>query len=197
MLFPSDSVVALYVDPRGVYPHLVEQWYDEQRDARTYEGSSPIVAHPPCGPWGQMRALCTRQPAWAGPHAVDVVRRCGGVLEHPAGSKLWDACHMPRPEQGEDAFHGRSYYVEQVHWGHACLKPTWLYVVGVDMDRVVAAILASRVPSEPTHVVTTGPRFDRRGLRVASGPVKRRTPERFARLLLELASIARRPWRCP
>jgi hypothetical protein len=29
------NVAALYVEPRGPYPGLVADWYDEARDART------------------------------------------------------------------------------------------------------------------------------------------------------------------
>ena len=39
-----DDVVALYVDPGGPYPGLVQQWFDAERNAMTYRGSLPIVA---------------------------------------------------------------------------------------------------------------------------------------------------------
>lgn len=187
------DVAALYVDPRGPYPGLVSEWWDEQRDARQYAGPLPVVAHPPCGPWGQMRGLCTRQDPTCGPAAVAAVRRWGGVLEHPAGSRLWAHCGLPRPGEPCDAWGGITIFVEQVEWGHACRKPTWLYVVGVPLKRARGAIGARPYPGrKPTHVVTTGPRFDRRGLRVASSQLKRRTPEPFARWLLSLAAEARR-----
>lgn len=58
------DVAALYVDPRGPYPKLVAEWYDAARDARTYEGPLPVVAHPPCGDelvmfwrWARARAV--------------------------------------------------------------------------------------------------------------------------------------------
>ena len=43
------TVAALYVEPDGPYSNLdgVEVW-DEARDARTYAGPHPVVAHPPC-----------------------------------------------------------------------------------------------------------------------------------------------------
>jgi len=46
------TVAALYVQTDGVYYGLpgVDPW-DEERDARTYVGPHPVVAHPPCQLW--------------------------------------------------------------------------------------------------------------------------------------------------
>ena len=48
----ADTVAALYVERNGVYWNLpgVDPW-DEERDARLYEGPYPVVAHPPCQRW--------------------------------------------------------------------------------------------------------------------------------------------------
>ena len=48
-------IAALYVDPNGVYAslHDVDLW-DETRDARTYTGPWPVVAHPPCARWSRL-----------------------------------------------------------------------------------------------------------------------------------------------
>lgn len=42
-------IAALYVEKGGAYYGLegVDPW-DEQRDARLYDGPWPVVAHPPC-----------------------------------------------------------------------------------------------------------------------------------------------------
>ena len=89
-------VAALYVDPiRGPYRALpgVERWgwadvhqaglWD--RDATAYDGPHPVIAHPPCGPWG---LFAWRYKGGEGAkncaiRAVQQVRRWGGVLEHP------------------------------------------------------------------------------------------------------------------
>jgi len=45
---------ALYVEPNSVYKRLGLDCWDEKRDARTYRGPGPIIAHPPCARWGAM-----------------------------------------------------------------------------------------------------------------------------------------------
>ena len=186
------NVAVLYVDPRGPYPSLVTEWYDQRRDARTYAGPWPVVAHPPCGPWGSLFAKCTKQDKTAAPHAVQIVRRFGGVLEHPAFSKLFRACTMPFPWELPDAWRGRTYDLNQVSWGHPCRKATWLYVVGIDPQRVVAGL---RTGGKPTHVVTSS----RKNGRVTTllPEITRKweraiTPLDFAVWLVDLASQAKR-----
>lgn len=182
-----DDVVALYVDREGPYPRLVQDWYDVSRDAKTYEGHLPVVAHPPCGPWGPMRGLCTKQDPSCGPRAVKQVQRNGGVLEHPANSRLWKEMWIPAPGEGMDWVGGESYLVHQVSWGHCCVKPTWLYCVGVSAELVLAGM---RYGGIATHRVTSGPR----GPSLPSASKKRRTltPPAFAEWLLSLAASVRR-----
>lgn len=187
-----EDVAVLYVDPRGPYPGLVRDWYDEKRDAKTYAGPWPVVAHPPCGPWGALKHLNRRQDPECGPRAVEQVRAYGGVLEHPAASGLFKHCGMPAPGELPDAWGGRTIEVCQVDWGHPARKRTWLYIVG-------ACVLPPFPPSrEPTHWVSGG-RVPRKGnaggvvppgIKVCSAQQRRRTPLAFAQWLLEVARSA-------
>jgi hypothetical protein len=61
--------------------------------------------------------------------AVEVVRAYGGVLEHPARSKLWPEYKLPRPGH-TDSFGGFTLPVDQHWFGHRAKKATFLYIVG-------------------------------------------------------------------
>lgn len=177
-------IAALYVDPKGPYVNRsdVDAW-DEQRNAKLYNGRAPVVAHPPCGPWGRLKFLCKHQDPSCGPRAVEQVRACGGVLEHPQHSSLWKHCALPRPCDPSDAFGGRSYEVRQVAWGHKCEKPTWLYVVRVPHDFVLKGI---RTGGEATHRVTNGSR-GKTQLPRCTALEARLSPPTFADWLITLA----------
>ena len=141
------TVAALYVMPDGPYAGVpgVELW-DEARDARTYAGPWPVVAHPPCARWGRYwsggpSARVRRQLGDDGgcfAAALDAVRRFGGVLEHPEASHAYRAFSLAPPLRGcgwtaADFAGGWTCCVEQGHYGHRARKATWLYAVGVDL----------------------------------------------------------------
>jgi hypothetical protein len=107
--------------------------------------------------------------------AVEQVRRWGGVLEHPAHSRLWAAADLPRPGELPDGHEGYTIHVEQGWWGHAAPKPTWLYLVGVPREVVVLPALRSQPIGRVERMAKT-----RRHL----------TPPDFARYLVSLASLA-------
>lgn len=134
------TVAALYVEPKGCYVGVpgVDPW-DEARDARTYAGPHPVVAHPPCQRWGRFWHGSTRKPhqyklgddGGCFRAALGAVLRWGGVLEHPAHSRAWDAFGLLKPTPGVGWQVDENNlccvcYVEQGHYGHASRKPTWL-----------------------------------------------------------------------
>lgn len=191
------DVAVLYCTPASIYKSLAVECFDEYRDARTYRGFLPVVAHPPCRSWGRLRHLSKPLPfeRELGFHAVRQVRRCGGVLEHPAGSLLWadqpEYCGFTLPGVGGgfDAFGGQTVAVYQSDFGHPAPKHTWLYVVGVSAGELCKAFSAGEL-GKPVRPGELGKPVRPGGLgKVSNQPAARRmdTPEAFARLLLSIA----------
>src|SRR5262245_25677806 len=128
------------VDPWGI-----------DRDARRYAGPLPIVAHPGCGPWGRLAHLYRGDEHDCGPAAIAAARLWGGVVEHPAHSKLWQFCELPLPDGSPDPHGGFTIAVDQVAWGHVARKRSWLYVVGVDPHQARAGL---RTGGTATHWIS-------------------------------------------
>jgi hypothetical protein len=191
-------IAALFVQRGGVYwgrPEI-DAW-DEARDARTYSGPHPVVAHPPCSRWCQLaHVVQARYGHKVGDDggcfasALASVRTFGGVLEHPAWSLAWPAFGLPEPRRGEwlrtsnDA--GWVTEVSQRAYGHAARKRTWLYYVG-------ALVPPSLDWSEPAPVACVSymknnrpPPYPRLTKKQAAN-----TPAQFADLLLSLAAMSR------
>ena len=139
-------IAALYVQKGGIYYGLqgVDPW-DAERDARTYAGPWPVVAHPPCNRWCRFATGIEKTHGYkvgddAGcfEAALDAVRTYGGVLEHPAGSLAWDRFELPKPQSTQGWTSdltgiGASCYIEQGRYGHPMRKATWLYAWGVEL----------------------------------------------------------------
>lgn len=195
-------IAALYVERGGPYFGRadVDPW-DKERDARLYAGPYPVVAHPPCGPWGRLKHLYRGNEHDCAPRAVEQVRSYGGALEHPARSLLWQHMSLPRPYELPDQFGGFTLEVDQCAWGHVARKKTWLYFVGVDR---IGTYYTVRTGGTPTHWIsgfrtTTGRnRYAQSGsavppgIKVCSAQQRRRTPPAFADWLISLAHTARR-----
>lgn len=170
------TVAALFIDNGGPYPTIpgVECWFGWLFDAFRYAGPHPVVAHPPCGPWGKLAHFTRHQEARGGPFAVELVRTYGGVVEHPVGSRLWPHCSLPAPGAPPDAYGGRTLLVDQCEWGHVTRKASLLYVVGLPEGYEIAPPFPGR---EPTHAICNG-----RGQRLANGTARARATALQARL---------------
>jgi hypothetical protein len=140
----TQSVTALFVQPEGCYAGLpnVDPW-DQARDARTYSGPHPVVAHPPCQLWVNLASLNFKR--YGGEHnrpgndggcfaaALHSVRAFGGVLEHPAFSNAWAAHELTAPSGTgwqRSIFGGWVCEVWQSAYGHKARKRTWLFYSG-------------------------------------------------------------------
>jgi hypothetical protein len=187
------DVVVLFARSDSVYYTLGgTDVFDQARDARTYVGSFPVVAHPPCRGWGRLRAF-------AKPRADELdlarfgvaqVRRVGGVLEHPEASALWADQSLPLGKR-RDEWGGFTLALDQGWFGHRARKATWLYVVGVSPADVPPIAYSLDVPS---HVVcrSRGLVGAGRNRREVSKAERERTPPRFAEFLVDLARRCRR-----
>lgn len=191
----------MYVATRGVYAGVpdVDPW-DELRDARTYRGPHPVVAHPPCGRWGKLAALNeSRHGALVGNDrgcfaaALRAVRRFGGVLEHPAFSRAYRMHSLRGPPASGgwvpcDAYGGFACHVEQGHYGHRARKATWLYAIGCNLPDLQWG------PSETALWCIAGANLEvSRGklVKTMSKRERRATPAAFRDLLLSIARTAR------
>lgn len=133
------TVAVLCVAPKSIYKAIPGvECYDPTRDVRTFAGGMPVVAHPPCRSWS---AYCAHQAKPEpgekdlGPLCVEWLRKCGGVLEHPAHSRLFDACNLPKPgwTSRSDLW---SMEVWQAWWGYSMRKKTWLCFSGISPNDV-------------------------------------------------------------
>jgi hypothetical protein len=194
-------IAALYVATNGCYFGLpdVDPW-DERRDARLYDGPHPVVAHPPCARWGRFAGERLGQDDGCFKAALDAVRKFGGVLEHPAGSRAFAAHGLstPRPCMGwqpaGDSI-GWVIHVEQGHYGHRARKATWLYAAHVLFTQwIVIGPSKAKIGPRPGR----DPKRERRiGAVQRMGRKERRaTPVPFRDLLLSIARTARKAC-CP
>lgn len=182
-------VAALFVRADSVYRSIEGvDCYDAERDALTWPGGCPVVAHPPCRLWGRLRAFARcddpESERELGRWAVDQVRIWGGVLEHPAHSLLWRDRGLPLPGAGFDVYGGHSVGIHQRDFGHRASKPTWLYLVGCSFPSPPLRL------GEATHTIGWSARRLSDGSRARPGVSKREneaTPPALARLLVDLA----------
>lgn len=192
-------ISALYVQKGGAYYGLdgIDPW-DEERDARCYDGPYPVVAHPPCSRWCRLAGLVEAR--WGHKRGDDggcfeaalrAVRTWGGVLEHPAYSDAWPAFGLPRPSRSggwqRGMCGGWSCHVEQGRYGHPAKKATWLYVHGTDE---LPSLKWGSMPNGSSLALVSwcGNRVSSEEHRPRVGKTAAsRTPEAFKAVLLSIA----------
>jgi hypothetical protein len=209
------EVAALFVEAGGAYFNLpgVDPW-DEARDARTYAGPHPIVAHPPCQRWGKLWAGAPLVIKRTGVRkvkghdggcfaaALAAVRLWGGVLEHPWGSHAWPHFGLNVPPRSggwiaADFFGGWTCCIEQGRYGHYARKPTLLYAChvalpeldwGIGEPRLDPAVVARMGLKRAKRLGEVGARGGGRDSAPRIG-----TPPAFRDLLLSIARTAQVP----
>lgn len=172
-------VAALFVRADSVYHGMAADCYTIERDARTYAGPLPVVAHPPCRAWGRLSHMAKprHDEKELGQFAIACIRIYGGVMEHPAHLKLWPAGNLPEPGK-RDAWGGFTLPLLQSWWGHRAPKSTWIYVCGIE---------PREVPPMRFELGAPAGRIENMGRREREA-----TPPELAAWLVDLASRCRR-----
>lgn len=186
----SHKCAALFVREDSLYlDHTEIDCYPASRNALSFQGGIPVVAHPPCRSWARLAHLAKPLPGerelamWA----VDVVRREGGVLEHPSASRLWYEKRLPPPAGLPDEFGGYSIQVDQCDFGHPARKASWFYIVGVPLHKLPSWPVGRGVP---THCITSSKRPFR--LPEVSRKWREQTPPALVSWLIQVATAASR-----
>lgn len=187
-----NSVAVLFAREDSVYKSIEGcDVYDIKRDARTFAGGKPVVAHPPCRAWASLRfhAKPRHDEKDLAHFAIKRIRENGGVLEHPQKSTLWPVAGLPEPGV-KDSHGGFTLIVNQHWWGHRAQKATRLYIVGIEPRDVPAYPI--RI-DEPTHTVGL---WSGRNKKTARPSISKReyesTPVEFAKWLVDLAGKCRK-----
>lgn len=208
-----NKVAALYVEQFGSYYGLpcVDPW-DEARDARSYAGPYPVVAHPPCQRWGKFWAGqplhikrtgerkvkgadggCFKSALWS-------ARAWGGIIEHPWGSHAWAHFGLAKPKREggwvvADEWGGMTCCVEQGRYGHYARKPTLLLAYRCELPELDWGV--SEIKLDPAVIERMGlKRAKRLGEVGARGGGKDSsprisTPKPFRDLLISIAQSVR------
>jgi hypothetical protein len=177
----------------SIYNMLDCDPWPASRDIANFNGTSAIVAHPPCGFWSTLRFIIRSTPQREREQkrlaymCLDFLWANGGVMEHPARSAFWrmigmDGSHDPTG-------HGFFLRVLQKWWGHRANKPTILYICGcrpkqlppIPFDLRCPDVCVSNISSRKYHRLPEMPKKERLA-----------TPLPFALWLLSVAQICER-----
>ena len=127
--------------------------WDSERNALNFKGLEPVVAHPPCRLWGNLSHMACRDVKITeeqksiekslAVHSLTVIRKNGGILEHPSGSKLFQEFKIPDLTFDQldlfgaaDNWGGFSIEIDQYDFGHIAHKMTKLYICGLNREQL-------------------------------------------------------------
>jgi len=187
--FLNQEVSVLFVQKDSIYKSLVADCYDEARNALTFSGSTPVIAHPPCRLFSKLRAFAKapvseKELAY---FAVRTIQKNGGVLEHPKSSTLWKECNLPLPGS-YDKFGGFTICINQSWFGARMQKATLLYIVGIPQFMLPSYPISFDLP---THTLTSNRKKTLK--KVVTKRERSATPIAFAKWLVETASLCKSP----
>jgi len=182
------KIAVLFVEKKSIYKsYEICDCYDKERDALTFKGSEVVIAHPPCRQWGRLYKFAkvdTEEKALA-VWAVNKVRLNGGVLEHPAYSKLWKHMNLPTGNS-LDGWGGWTMSINQHWFGHRAEKKTFLYICGISPDEVPDWKISF---DAVTHTICSSKK--RSGKKEVNKTERQKTPVDMAWFLIQIAEKVR------
>ena len=179
------SVSVLFVQKDSIYKKLGVDCWDEERNALNWPGGNPVIAHPPCRAWGKLSHFAKPLPGEKelALFSIEMIRKYGGVLEHPRSSRLWPD-YLPFPNK-IDKWGGYTISVDQFWWGHKAKKSTFLYIVGVNITEL------PKMPMrfDAIQYVVSSSTLSKKGFKKEITKKERKaTPINFAKWLIEIAN---------
>ena len=177
-------ITVLFTQKYSIYEKLNCDCYDINRDALSFKGTNSVIAHPPCRAWGKLKGVAKPRPGEKelAIYALNVIRKNGGILEHPSSSDIFKFHGLPKPGS-IDEFGGFVIHVNQHWFGHKAEKRTGLYIVGIEPRSIPDYTLNFNAV---THVVSTVSKMN--GRKELSKKGREATPELLAKWLIELCN---------
>lgn len=151
------NFAVLYARKNSIYHTLPgADVFDFERNALTFSYNLPVIAHPPCRLFGKLKQFSKAPVAekLLAYHALECVKNCGGVLEHPAYSSLWSEKSLPLPGVPFKKNEGFTLPILQSWFGHKAPKSTWLYIHGVSPGELPPLPYKLGIP--PGRISATG-----------------------------------------
>jgi hypothetical protein len=177
------SISVLFTENGSIYYDLGLDCWDINRDAMLYDRNNTIIAHPPCRLFGRLFKFSTAPGCerLLGVFSVLMAQKYGGIVEQPAGSKLWKLCNISRSTK-PDKYGGYVINVQQNWFGYACKKSTDLYIVGCPLKKL---------PEIPLNfnAIEYGINKTKFGLKEYSKKARSTTTYDFAKWLVEVATL--------
>ena len=158
--------------------------YDEKRNAFSYTGRSPLIAHPPCRLFSRLRKFSTaaikeKQCAF---FALARIRQFGGILEHPRSSTLWLDGNF-KLDGSVDEYGGFLRSVNLSWFGFPAQKKTMLYFVGINPGSLPPFPMSLNAI---THVISSSSNTGKKEL---SALYRSRTPQLMLDYFLEVMAV--------
>ena len=158
--------------------------YDIKRNALSFNGRVPLIAHPPCRKFSKLRGLSTaplseKKLAF---FALSKVRQFGGILEHPRSSTLWINGNF-NLDGSIDTYGGFLRSVDLSWFGFPARKATMLYFCGIRPDQMPAFPFSLNAI---THIISSTARSNKKEI---SKKMRSATPLRMVEYFIEVMNI--------